>query len=73
MDASPELIAALRREEIEHARQQSFAQKFLAGAELFDYACEVARAGIRMQTPTFDGQQVLAELRRRLARDQGSQ
>ena len=54
-------------EEIEQARRQTFAQKFLAGAELFDYAEQIAIGGIRMQHPDFTDQQVRAELRRRLA------
>jgi hypothetical protein len=56
-----------RREEIERARRQTFEQKFLAGAELFDYACEITKGGIRMQHPEYSDQQVLEELRRRLA------
>ena len=60
-------IVDLEREAVEDARALSFAQKFLAGAELFDYACEVTKSGIRMQHPDYDDQQVLAELRRRIA------
>jgi hypothetical protein len=56
-------------EEIEQARRQTFAQKFLAGAELFDYAEQIAIGGIRLQHPDFTDQQVRAELRRRLAID----
>jgi hypothetical protein len=60
-------IVDLEREAVEDARAQSFARKFLAGAELFDYACEVTKSGIRMQNPEYDDEQVLAELRRRIA------
>ncbi len=67
MNPSPELLQDLRREEIADARRLSFAQKFIAGAALFDYACQVTRSGIRMQHPEFNEQQVLDELRRRLA------
>ena len=42
-------------------------QKFLAGPELFDFACELARAGIRDQNPGADEAQVEALLRERLA------
>jgi hypothetical protein len=66
MDATAELIRSLRRQEIEDARRETFAQKFLAGAELFDYACEVSKAGIRAQHPEFSEEQVLAELVRRV-------
>ena len=44
-EPTPELIRQLRREEIEDARRMTFAQKFWAGAELFDYACEIAESG----------------------------
>lgn len=53
-------------QKVESARRQTFAQKFLAGAELFDYACEVTAAGIRMQHPEFNDDEVRAELRRRI-------
>jgi hypothetical protein len=66
MEPTPELIAQLRREAIADARKQSFEQKFLAGAELFDYACEITKAGIRAENPDFSEEQVLDELRRRL-------
>ena len=39
----------------------------MAGAELFDYACEIAKGDIRMQNPQFTEEQILEELRRRLA------
>ena len=66
MEPTPELIRQLRREEIEDARRMTFAQKFWAGAELFDYACEIAKVGIRMQNSQFTEEQVMDELRRRL-------
>jgi hypothetical protein len=67
MEPTPELIRALWRDKVESARRMTFAQKFWAGAELFDSACEVAKGGIRMQHPDFTEQQVMEELRRRLA------
>jgi len=66
MEPTPSLLKQLRQEEIEDARQQTLAQKFWAGAELFDYACEAAKIGIRMQHPDFSEEQVLDELRRRI-------
>jgi hypothetical protein len=56
-----------RREAIEEARRMTFEQKFLAGPDLFDMACEFTKAGIRYQNPTFTEQQVIEELRRRIA------
>lgn len=58
--------ADFRREAIEDARAQTFEQKFLAGPELFDYACEITKGGIRGEHPDFTDEQVMAELRRRI-------
>ena len=64
-------IQDLRREEVEDARRMPESEKLSAGGELFDYACWITKAGIRMQHPDADEQQVLALLRRRLEiRDQ---
>ncbi len=51
---------------IRQARQRSPEQKLVEGFELFDLACEVARAGIRSQAPELDGNGVERELGRRL-------
>jgi hypothetical protein len=59
-------IVDLQREEIEDARRMTFEQKFLAGPDLFDMACEFAKAGIRFENPTFAEEQVIEELRRRI-------
>jgi hypothetical protein len=67
MEPTLELIDALDREDIEQARRMTFEQKFMAGAELFDYACGITKAGIRWQNPTFDEAQVMTELRRRVS------
>jgi hypothetical protein len=66
MEPTKEQIKALDREEVERSRQMTFAQKFLAGAELFDYACDISRASIRMIHPHLSEEQVTAELRRRM-------
>lgn len=52
MEPTDDEVEALWREEIEAARTQSFEQKFLAGAELFDYACEITRAASECSTRT---------------------
>jgi hypothetical protein len=67
MTPTPELIRQLRRADVAAARKMPFAEKFLAGAELFDYACEISRSGIRMQHPDYTDEQVTKELERRLA------
>lgn len=67
MQPTKELIDQLEREEVEEARRLSFAQKFFGGAELFDYACAISISGIRRQHPEFNEEQVMQELRRRIA------
>jgi hypothetical protein len=67
MEPTPELVEALDREDIEQARRMTFEQKFMAGAELFDYACDISKSGTRWQNPGFNEQQVMAELRRRVS------
>lgn len=67
MPPTHDLLIALDAEEIKDARQQSFAQKFLAGAELFDYAEQISIAGIRMQFPNYTEEQIRIEFARRLA------
>jgi hypothetical protein len=44
------LIDELYREEVLEARRMSAEDKFLAGEELFRFACEVTLAGIRNQS-----------------------
>jgi len=66
MNPTPELIAQLHREDLEQARRMTPEQKLIAGAELFDYACEISKAGIRHQHPEADESMVLKLLRERL-------
>ncbi len=65
-DGIAELIDQIDREKIERARRMPLAEKFLAGAELFEGACEITKQGIRNQHPHFDEEGVFAELRRRI-------
>mgnify|MGYP001210716942 CR=1 FL=1 len=65
-DGIANIAASIRRERVERARRMSFQEKFLAGGELFDSACEVAKGGIRHDFPHYTEEQVLHELRRRL-------
>jgi hypothetical protein len=62
------LVKPLLREEIARGRRMSDEAKLLAGAELFDYACEISKSGIHHDHPEYDERQVLEELRRRLRR-----
>jgi hypothetical protein len=66
MEPTPELITQLRRDKILAARQMTPEQRLRAGAELFDFACEITRSGIRMQNPGITPEAVRRELRRRL-------
>lgn len=65
-DPIGQLADAIHRERVERARRQPLEDKFLAGGILFDNACELTKAGIRMQFPHFSEEQVTTELRRRL-------
>jgi len=67
MEPTQQLVDQLWREKIEQARHIAPEQKLLAGAELFDYAAEITKAGIRAQHPDADESQVIRFLRQRLA------
>ncbi len=67
MGPTKELIDDIYRERVLRARRTPIEQKILAGAELFDSACEVTCAGIRHQYPEADEARVQAILRERLA------
>jgi hypothetical protein len=66
MDGIGELADAIHREKIERARRMSPTEKFFAGAELFEEACEISMQAIRNENRHFDGDQILVELKRRL-------
>lgn len=66
MDEIAALAKRIDREKVERARQMTLIEKFSAGAELFEQACEVTRCGIRGQHPGWDEEQVEAEFVRRL-------
>jgi hypothetical protein len=66
VEPTQELIDAVYRDKVEAARRMSPEEKLFAGAELFDYACEITKAGIRDQFPEADEEEVLRILRERL-------
>lgn len=66
MESTAELIAKLRREEIEDARRLSVEQKLTLGGDLFESACQVTLSGIRMQNPGITDEQAMEILRQRL-------
>ena len=51
---------------VRKARMMSSRDKFLAGAELFEYACKITLAGIMNQHSEWSIPQCREELRRRL-------
>jgi hypothetical protein len=57
---------SLDEEELRSARETPPAEKLIAGARLFDFACAITAAGIRRQHPTASDEQVLEILRERL-------
>jgi hypothetical protein len=62
-----ELADAIYRERVLRARRMSPEQKFLAGAELFEMACQITLAGIRHQNPNADEHRVQEIFHQRLA------
>jgi hypothetical protein len=67
MDDNRERDDRLFREEVLRARAMDPAEKLSAGFELFEYACEITRAGIRNQNPQADEAEVERILGERLA------
>lgn len=66
MEPTPELITALRREEIEDAQRLTPQKKLELSGDLFDAACEVTLSGIKFQNAGISEQDALVELRRRM-------
>jgi hypothetical protein len=56
----------LDEDSVRQARQTPPAEKLIAGARLFDYACAVMIAGIRRQHPNASDEQVRQMVRERL-------
>lgn len=67
MEPLKELADAIYRERVLQARATPIGQKFLAGADLFEYACRLTCDGIRHQNPGIDEARVQQILRERLA------
>jgi hypothetical protein len=67
MESIKELADDIYRERVLRARATPIDQKFLAGADLFEYACRLTCDGIRHQNPGIDEAQVQQILRERLA------
>jgi hypothetical protein len=51
---------------LEQAKRMTPTERFLAGAELFEEACEITLAGIRHQYPHWTDEQHRAELKKRV-------
>ncbi len=60
------LADEIYRERVVRARKTPPEDKFLAGEELFEYACWITLAGIRHQNPEFTDEDCRRELDRRL-------
>ena len=67
MDDIQLAIREIAREVRHNSKRLTFAQRFFAGCELFDFAEAIATAGIKMKHPNFTDDQVNRELRRRSA------
>lgn len=68
MKPSRELLEEQRRGKIEQSRSMRPIDRLFRGPELFDYACEISRMGIRMQNPDATPEVVEKLLVRRLSR-----
>ncbi len=66
MDGIAKLAHQLDREKVLRARGMSIPEKFRAGSELFEEACELSRAGIRARHPAWLPEAVEQELARRI-------
>lgn len=62
----PVLANAIYWDKIRRARAASFEEKFLAGPQLFDFACRIMCDGIRMQNPGISEDEVQRILGERL-------
>jgi hypothetical protein len=63
-----ELGEAIYRDKVRRARLQPPEEKMRDGPRLFDYACEIVKAGIRAQFPDASEERVLEILKERIAR-----
>lgn len=61
------LADALYWEKVERARRMQPEDRMRAGAELFDYACDITLNALREQWPGRSEAELLAALRQRLA------
>ncbi len=67
MEPSRQLVDEIYRERVRRARAMTADEKFVAGPELFEYACEITMDGIREQHPQADEAEVRRILAERLA------
>ena len=67
MEPTDELVDAIYREKVMRSRRMSIGKRVEAGAELSDLGREMMRQAIRNDNPAASEQEVLLELRRRIA------
>ena len=67
MSATHSRQDALFLEKVKAARERSFEEKFLAGGQLFEAAIERMRIGILMDHPQATEEEIMNEIKRRLA------
>jgi len=67
MSTTHSLQDALFLEKVQAARERPFEEKFLAGGQLFEAAIERMRMGILMDHPTTTEEEIMSEIKRRLA------
>ena len=67
MEPTKELADALFRDKVEMAKRMSLGERLESGIELFEFAADVSRAGIRHQFPKADDTEVERMLRERIS------
>lgn len=67
MQPTQELVDSLFIDKVLAARRRTFEQKFLAAGELHEAVLQRMRAGILVQNPRSSEDEILRELRRRMA------
>ena len=67
MEPTPELIDAIYRDKIRRSREMTIQRRIDVGAELSDLGRQMMREAIRRDIPTASEEEILQELRRRIA------
>ena len=67
MEPTPELVDAIYRDKVRRSREMTIQRRIEVGAELSDLGRQMMREAIHRDIPGASEQEVLRELRRRIA------